>query len=70
MRNDFPTILSIKANFNPNSTHAVSVIGFNEKEFIYYDPGDGQEHKINYINDDFKNRVQSGDYYTLIIKEK
>ncbi len=70
LRNKIPTILSFKANFNPNVTHAVSIIGFNEKEFLYYDPGDGQEYKINYINNDFKNRVQAGDYHTLIIKRK
>ena len=68
IQDNIPTILSVKAKVNPDLTHAVSIIGFNEEVFSYYDPGDGQEHIINYINDEFKNRVQAGDYHTLAFK--
>lgn len=70
LKKAIPTILSIKANFDPNNTHAVSFVGFNEYEFEYYDPGDGLVHRINYSNKDFENLVQAGEYHTLVIKKK
>jgi hypothetical protein len=69
LKNDIPTILAIKANFNSDETHAVSFIGFNDDEFEYYDPGDGIIHRVNYSTDGFEKLVQSGEYHTLIIKK-
>ena len=49
--------------------HIRTLIGYNEEELCFFDPGDCKIKQYNYLTDDFANSIK-GDYHTLMIKRK
>lgn len=47
-------LIAIKTRNNPNCTHIVCIIGYNESYFKYFDPDPGYGiEKVNYLNNEF-----------------
>lgn len=51
------------------NAHIRTAVGYNDSELFFFDPGDIQIKKYNYISNEFSDEIK-GDYHTLIIKRK
>ena len=49
--------------------HIRTLIGYDDSELLFFDPGDCQIKKYNYKTDEFASTIQ-GDYHTLVIRRK
>ena len=66
-----PVLIAIKTRDNPNCTHIVCVVGYNESYFKYFDPDPRYRiEKVNYLNNEFQELLQGGKYDTIILKKK
>lgn len=51
------------------NAHIRTAVGYNDSELFFFDPGDIQIKKYNYISNEFSDEIK-GDYHTLIIKRR
>ncbi len=51
------------------NAHIRTAVGYNDSELCFFDSGDCQIKKYNYISNEFSDEIK-GDYHTLIIKRK
>ena len=64
--NQIPVLVSFEAS---GGAHIRTLIEYNDTEFIFFDPGDCQIKRFNYLTDQFKDALRI-DYHTLVIKPR
>ncbi len=64
--NKIPVLVSFEQS---GRAHIMTSIEYNETELIFFDPGDTQKKRFNYLTDQFANTLRT-DYHTLIVKPR
>jgi len=49
--------------------HIRTAVEYNDTELLFFDPGDGEIKRFNYISNEFSENIK-GDYHTLVIKKR
>jgi len=64
--NEIPVLVSFEQS---GEAHIMTSIEYNETELIFFDPGDTQKKRFNYLTDQFANALRA-DFHTLIVRPR